>query len=112
MLGLLAGALALLSQVAYGPAHTLDALDRYGSPWSRCVVGYETGWTWDPNAVGDHGTSFGAAQLHSPGLLDDFYARGWDNPFNPYQAVVYMEEARSRGLSSHWTPVKRGLCPP
>src|SRR5437870_1699421 len=96
------------------------------SPRARCIVAREVGGgtagyaPYAPDTVGDGGTSFGVLQLHDShgmdagagdGLLADFYRRGYADPFDPYQAVAYLDDALDRGLSRHWSPVKRGLCP-
>ena len=50
----LLGLLALGSMGArwdYSSADTPAALDA-ASERTRCVIGYETGWTWSPNLVG------------------------------------------------------------
>jgi hypothetical protein len=72
--------------------------------WLYRVVGCETGWTWDPRAVGDYGTSFGAAQLHrGGGELPRFYAFGYTDPFDPYQAVEFMAVEFSAGRARAWS---------
>lgn len=63
------------------------------------IVRCETHGDYDPNAVGDHGTSFGAVQLHRGGLLGYFYAEGYSDPFDPYQGVEYL----ARALSGEWS---------
>jgi hypothetical protein len=93
---------------------------------ARCIVRYEVGGgtaefvPYAPETIGDAGTSFGVAQLHDSGgltaseqdgMLHDFYRRGWKDPMNPYQAVAYLDDAPDRGLASHWSPVRLGLCP-
>jgi hypothetical protein len=77
------------SSVAVGVSHA--RLDQ--------IVRCETrGDEYDPDAIGDHGTSFGAVQLHRGGLLGHFYAEGYDDPFNPYQGVEYL----ARAMSGEW----------
>ncbi len=70
--------------------------------WIRATVHCETR-TWDPYAVGDGGKSFGAAQLHTHGLLPLFYQWGFSDPFDPYQSISFMEAAFKAGLAYQWT---------
>lgn len=70
--------------------------------WLRRVVRCETGGTFRPDAVGDHGTSFGIAQLHRGGLLSAFYAE-YDNPFDPYQAAEFMARQFLNGGAHYWS---------
>lgn len=46
----------------------------------------ETGGTWNPSVVGDHGTSFGLAQLHNPSTKGLTIAQAED----PKTAIDYM----------------------
>lgn len=79
----------------------------------RCIAFYETGGTFDPSVVGDNGESWGLYQLHRRGLRPTFYAWGYDDAFNPYEAAdftaAYIAEYGRAG-ARHWSPVKRGLC--
>ena len=65
---------------------------RHGVPVEllTCLVSVETGGTFSPYAVGDGGQSLGPAQLYSGGLLSAFYAAGYTDPFDPYEALDYM----------------------
>lgn len=112
VLVLMAAAGCLLVSIAwrgqYGADDTLAALEG-ASPQARCIVYYETGGTFDPNAVGRAGEQ-GAAQLHPGGLLPDFYAVGYTDPWNPYQAVDYLDWKLAQGAAYNWSPVLRGLC--
>jgi hypothetical protein len=65
-----------------------------------CMVFHES--TYDPYALGARG-ELGAAQLHPRGRLADFYARGYLNPFNPYQAVDYLAAALTEGDGAAWS---------
>jgi hypothetical protein len=67
------------------------------------IVDCETGHTMDPHAIGDYGTSYGAVQLHRGGLLGHFYSVGYDDPFDPYQAVQYLADSILAGKASAWT---------
>lgn len=58
------------------------------------VVACETGGTFNPYAEGDSGHSHGVAQLNDFGnALAAFYAVGYTNPYNPYEAVYFMAES-------------------
>lgn len=92
----------------YTAEDTLAALDS-ASARTRCVIGYETGWSWSPNLVGQAG-ELGAAQLHPRGLLSAFYAAGYSDPWNPYQAVEYADRMIADGYGSHWSPILLGYC--
>lgn len=108
------GVLALVALASVGArwdytaADTLAALEGAGSR-TRCVIGYETGWSWSPNEVGRAG-EIGAAQLYRYGLLPDFYARGYSDPWNPYEAVAYADAMIAAGQGRNWSPILRGLC--
>ena|SRR3990167_620969 len=77
---------------------------------AACIVRYEVGGVgYDPYAVGMSG-ELGPVQLHPRGKLPEFYARGYTDPFNPYQALVYLDDALAQGQAYHWSPVVLGLC--
>lgn len=57
------------------------------------IVACETGGKLDPYAEGDGGHSHGAAQLNDYGALNTFYAVGYTNPYDPYQAVYFLAES-------------------
>lgn len=103
-------ALVLLSSASPVSAFTADdtraAIDQSvaetGVSHARLdqIIRCETrGQEYNPNAIGDHGTSFGAAQIHRGGLLSHFYAQGYDDPFNPYQSVEYL----ARAVGGEWS---------
>jgi len=52
----------------------------------------ETGGTFDPYSVGAAG-ELGAVQLHPRYALKDFYRVGYQDPYNPYEAVYFLAEA-------------------
>jgi hypothetical protein len=56
----------------------------------------------DPGAVGGQG-EVGLFQLHPRGLLRDFYARGYSDPWSAWQQADYVASAFSRGLAGHWS---------
>lgn len=85
----------------YTVADTEAAMAEH-SALANCIVDIETGHTLDPYAVGREG-ELGVAQLHPRGLLPDFYARGYANPYSPYQAMDYLEDALARGEGPAWT---------
>jgi hypothetical protein len=66
-----------------------------------CIVRLESD-NLDPYSVGRAG-ELGVAQLHPRGKLPEFYAFGYDNPFSPYQAMDYLDEALARGEGPAWT---------
>lgn len=94
---------------AYDANDTMQALDDVSTEtgisyaWLHRIVKCETGGTFDPNMPGDHGTSFGAAQLHRGGKLDEFYADGWTDPLNPWQAIRFMADEFNAGEAYRWT---------
>lgn len=75
------------------------------SPMAACIVYAETGGTLDPYAVGQAG-ELGIAQLHPRGMLPEFYARGFRDPFSPYQSMAFLElelrEGRGAAWSTYW----------
>lgn len=62
------------------------------------VINCESGW--DPNIIGDHGTSFGLAQLHYP-------TKDWGiattTATDPEVALEIMASAWDRGQASRWS---------
>lgn len=62
------------------------------------VINCESGF--NPNVIGDHGTSFGIAQFHHP-------ERDWGfsttTAMNPILAMNYMADAWVRGEQARWT---------
>lgn len=110
-LGLAAGLhVTTVPAAAQSPDEVITTIEaaaaRHGvSPaWLVAVARCETrGDPFNPRAVGDRGTSFGVFQLHRGGLLDDFWARGYGDPMNVWEAADYAAAAFARGLSSHWS---------
>jgi hypothetical protein len=112
-LTVIAACLALALYATPANAYTIDdtlaAIDAasaetgVSASWLRRVVYCETGGTLSPSVIGDHGTSFGAAQLHRGGLLGTFYAQGFGDPFNPYEAIAFMAYQFLSGNSFLWT---------
>jgi hypothetical protein len=108
--GLLCAPLAF-AQVPFTMDDTLAALEG-ADPFIVCVVRLETDPDWDPYSVGAEG-ELGAAQLHPRGKLPEFLSGDWTplppefrDPFNPYQAVAYLEWAVARGDAHHWTAAR------
>jgi hypothetical protein len=100
-----AGFLACTNQsYAWSADDTLDAITvasrDTGTPaWElRYIIGCETGGTFNPDMVGDHGHSWGPAQINDYGNARPiFYAYYRSlgmvpDPTNPYQAVYFMAE--------------------
>ena len=73
------------------------------SPLARCIVKVETGGTYNPYAVGDHGTSLGPTQLHSPGKRDDFYAQEYTDPYSPQESIDFLEAQIAAGNGPAWS---------
>jgi hypothetical protein len=102
-IGMLLAAIVLMVRNAHAEAYSADDTEAaiadvhaaYGVPIGRLheIVSCETGRTMDPNVVGDHGTSFGAVQLHRGGALSHFFSLGYTDPFNPWQAIEYLARA-------------------
>ena len=96
------------AQEAYSAADTLTAVQQASDAtgvsyaWLRATVRCETGGTFDPYSIGRQGEE-GAAQLHPRGLLPTFYAWGYDDPFDPYEAVLFMAQEFEAGQSFRWT---------
>lgn len=86
------------------------AAERHGvSRWYlRCISWHEA--RWDPYAVGDEGQSFGLFQLFKGGLLPNFYARGYRDPFNPYQSADFAASWIRHHGAGAWSVVRVGLC--
>jgi len=110
IVGVVVGAAAGIHAEGFDQNDTLAALEAASAStgvsyaWLHRVVGCETGFTWNPAAVGDYGTSFGAAQLHrGGGELPRFYAFGFSDPFNPYEAVTFMAQEFAVGRASAWS---------
>ena len=103
----------LLSQQQWTSDDVHAAL-RYTSPTIRCVISYEiSGAPYDPNRVYSpykYGSEQerGPAQLHPQGLLNDFFRRGYIDPFSPYSAVQYMEQREADGglNTNNWPPLR------
>lgn len=93
---------------AYDADDTLAAIDAasatYGVSyaWLRSIVRCETAGTYDPNSVGRLGEK-GAVQLYARGELPRFYAWGYDDPFDPYQAVPFLAQRLLQGGARAWT---------
>lgn len=102
-------ALAPTPAAAQSPAEVqalvTEAATRHGiaPEWPLRIVRCETGGTWNPNAVGDGGESWGIAQLHRRGLRPLFYQRGYTDPFDAAEAADFLAWALSQGLARHWT---------
>lgn len=85
----------------YTAADTEAAMAEH-SALAGCIVSRETGGTLEPYSVGAAG-ELGVAQLHPYGLLPEFYALGYGDPFSPYQAMDFLEGALARGEGPNWT---------
>ena len=110
LLALLANAMRVHAQeedasYVYTAADTLAAID-------QASVAHGVSWRWlysivrcesqlDPYAVGRRG-ELGAAQLAPWGELRRFYARGFSNPYSPYQAVAFLAQRLNEGGARAW----------
>ena len=56
------------------------------------IIGCETGWTFNPYALGDHGHSHGAAQINDYGNAAPAFYAIYSDPYNPYEATYFMAE--------------------
>ena len=107
---LAAGGVVLCSMPAqaYTADDTLEAISEtstssgvgYWRLWN--IVDCETAHTFSPNAIGRAG-EIGAVQLHPRGELPRFYAYGFDNPWDPYQAVAFLAQRLIEGGARAWT---------
>jgi soluble lytic murein transglycosylase-like protein len=98
-------AILVLSLGNYDHADVRQAVDQAGSVRGvspgllACITWREA--TDDPYAVGAAG-ELGVVQLHPQGMLRTFRARGYDDPFNPYQAVDFLAVMINEGQGSQW----------
>lgn len=84
----------------YTVADTEAAMSRHS--WlAGCIVRLESD-NLDPYSVGKAG-ELGVAQLHPRGLLNQFYAVGYTNPYSPYQSMDFLDWALERGEGPNWT---------
>jgi hypothetical protein len=70
--------------------------------WLRSIVRCETGGDYNPYARGRLGER-GAVQLHPRGELLRFYAWGYDDPDDPYQAVRFLAQRINQGGVGAWS---------
>lgn len=86
--------------MAYDASDTLAAIEQasentgISETWISRVIHCEDR-TLDPNAVGDHGRSYGIAQLNTlpTGLYWHFVEIGYTDAFDPYQSAEYLARA-------------------
>jgi len=90
------------AHINHGVSHAV--LDR--------VVKCETGNTYQPDLVGDRGTSFGAVQLNSlrTGLYGHFLAQGYDDAADPYQALDYLARVATGEFARQGITLHRWMC--
>ena len=81
-----------------------EAADTYGVSytWLHAIVRCETAGTFNPYSVGRLGEK-GPVQLYARGELPRFYAWGYDDPFDPYQAVPFLAQRLLQGGARAWT---------
>lgn len=90
------------------------------SPQVACTISYEANKTkyfeaYDPYILDGpdlrHAFNIGIGQFAiKDGKLPEFFSLGYDNPFNPYQVVAYMNDALARKQGWAWSPINQGLC--
>lgn len=61
----------------------------------------------NPNAIGDGGRSHGLFQLYDGGLLPDFYALGYNNPYDPQQSSEYSARHIAQNGVGPWSCADR-----
>lgn len=69
------------------------------------LAGCETGWTWDQRVIGKQG-ELGPFQLHPKGKLRHFYASGYTDPFDWFEAGDYTAWQLSLGGGRAWSCYK------
>jgi hypothetical protein len=104
--------IATMTARAYDANDTLSAIEQasttMGIPQATLtrIVACETGYTFWPDAVGDHGASLGAVQLNRYGnAWPAFITAGYTDPMNPFESVEFLARAL-RGDFPHlgaWT---------
>lgn len=62
------------------------------------VISCESGW--NPDAIGDHGTSIGIAQLHFP---PQEWGVSTSTALDPYAAIGIMAQAWAKGEQTKWS---------
>jgi Soluble lytic murein transglycosylase and related regulatory proteins (some contain LysM/invasin domains) len=67
--------------------------------WMVSIVGCES--RWNQYAVGRQG-ELGPAQLHPRGELQGFYARGYTDPYDWWQAGDYLAVRLAEGGARAW----------
>lgn len=99
--------------VTWTRSDTLAAL-ALASARAQCIVRSEVGNSgndYDPYSIGDHGTSYGPAQLHDGGLLREYEQwSGGASPFNPVRSVEFVDAALQQGRGANWTAIRQGRC--
>jgi hypothetical protein len=79
---------------------TQEAVEAHISPSTvRAVIDCETGGTWNPEIVGDHGMSFGLSQIYLPDHPDISRETAED----PYFAIQFLVRSVADGHGSMWS---------
>jgi hypothetical protein len=113
---LVVGAVMLLSPFTADDTYQAiwDAAANHGVSYGRlrAIVACETGGTFNPRSVGDHGSSLGAVQLSTlPGnLYWDFEKRGYDDAFDPYQSLDYLARVMTGEFAAEAITIRRWTC--
>lgn len=84
---------ALIASAAIAHGINVNLMDRM----ARCES------TYNAFAVNRYSGAKGLYQLKSPGELDVFYARGYDNPFDPSEAANFTAEELKAGKGYYWS---------
>jgi len=96
------------AQVSFTADDTFAAIEEASAEtgvsytWIARIVRCETGGTFNPYSVGRQG-ELGAVQLHPRGLLPVFFSYGYDDPYNPYQAVRFLAQRLNAGGARAWS---------
>lgn len=109
----------LHSKIEFTVEDDLKAVEQ-ASPEVACTIYYEAGRktkyfeAYDPYVLDgpdiESSFNYGIGQLAPGGKLPEFYRLGYNNPFDPYQVVDYMNDAFARQQQWHWGPVELKLC--
>lgn len=98
------------------PAWLADLLTEraatHGVSASRLIAIVRCESTFNPNAVGDHGSSHGLVQLNdrATGLLSHFRAQGYSDPYSAWESSDYLARVMAGHWASEGVTVRRWSC--
>lgn len=103
-------ALALLATpaLAFGVDDVHEAISEaaanrgVSAAYLSAIIRCETGGTFNPYSRGRAG-ELGPVQLKPGGMLPIFYAWGYDDPDDPYQAVDFLANQILLGNAHYWS---------